>query len=184
MSGGRSVCVFCGSRKGSNPAFLASASDVGSMLARRNWRLVYGAGDLGIMGAVSKAASTNGGSALGVIPRHLLDVERSLAASNSVLVTETMHQRKETMFKNSDAFVLLPGGAGSLDEMFEMLTWRQLKLHDKPLLVLNVAGYWQPFLGLVDHVIRHEFADADLAPMLEPVDSVAQLEARLAQHLA
>ncbi|MEP1352750.1 MAG: TIGR00730 family Rossman fold protein [Tateyamaria sp.] len=157
-----SVCVFCGSRPGTDPEYAVEATRLGSGIAARRWRLVYGAGDVGLMGAVARAAQTGGGDTFGVIPKHLVDWEVGKTDLTSYVVTETMHERKKVMFMNCDAVVVLPGGAGSLDEMFEVLTWRQLGLHEKPVVLVNTHGYWDPLIALVDHVIESGFADADL----------------------
>ena len=173
----RSVCVFCGSRSGKNPAHAEAARATGAMLARHGWRLVFGAGDVGLMGEVAKAAA--GGPTLGVIPVHLLGRERSRRDTSGFVVTEDMHERKKVMFMNSDAVVVLPGGAGSLDEFFEVLTWAQIGLHGKPILLLDVQGYWQPLVGLIDHVIAEGFADDGLRRHFQVVPDVAGLEAAL-----
>ena len=173
----RSVCVFCGSRPGKNPAHAEAAQATGAMLARHGWRLVFGAGDVGLMGEVAKAAA--GGPTLGVIPVHLLGRERSRRDTSGFVVTEDMHERKKVMFMNSDAVVVLPGGAGSLDEFFEVLTWAQIGLHGKPILLLDVQGYWQPLVGLIDHVIAEGFADDGLRRHFQVVPDVAGLEAAL-----
>ncbi|RYH95974.1 MAG: TIGR00730 family Rossman fold protein [Acetobacteraceae bacterium] len=177
-----SVCVFCGSRPGRNPAHAAAARATGEMLARNGWRLVYGAGDVGLMGEVAKAAG--GGPTLGVIPVHLLGRERSRRDASGFVVTEDMHERKKVMFMNSDAVAVLPGGAGSLDEFFEVLTWAQIGLHAKPILLLDVDGYWQPLVALIDHVIAEGFADEGLKQLFRVVSDVVALEAVLAQAFA
>ena len=179
----RSVCVFCGSRPGRNPAHGIAARDTGAMLARNGWRLVFGAGDVGLMGEVAKAAMAAGAPTLGVIPVHLLGRERQARDRAQMVVTEDMHERKKVMFMNSDAVVVLPGGAGSLDEFFEVLTWAQIGLHGKPILLLDVEGYWQPLVGLVDHVIAEGFADASLKRHFRTVPDVPALEAALAGAL-
>ena len=162
-----SLCVYCGSRDGDDPAFAAEATALGAAMAEEGWRLVYGAGDVGLMGRVASAAMSRGGETLGIIPTHLLDRERHGGPSASLIITETMHERKKVMLMNADAAVLLPGGMGSLDEFWEVMTWRQLGLHDKPILLLNTAGYWDPLLALLDSVIASGFADAT-APGLSP----------------
>lgn len=129
----KSICVFCGSRDGDDPAFRAAASELGHALADENYRLVYGAGDVGLMGAVARSAMKAGGDTFGVIPEHLMRREIGKRDLGALIVTETMHERKKVMFMNADAIVTLPGGIGSLDELFEILTWRQLGLHEKPI---------------------------------------------------
>lgn len=157
-----SVCVFCGSRPGADPQYLADATVLGHGIAQRGWRLVYGAGDVGLMGAVARATQEAGGNTFGVIPKHLVDWEVGKTDLTAYVVTETMHERKKVMFMNCDAIVLLPGGAGSLDELFEVLTWRQLGLHEKPVVLVNTNGYWDPLIALIQHVVNSGFADASL----------------------
>ncbi|MEL6643931.1 MAG: TIGR00730 family Rossman fold protein [Pseudomonadota bacterium] len=179
----RSVCVFCGSRFGADPAYRAAAEALGTALAKAGLRLVYGAGDVGLMGAAAQAAQGAGGETFGVIPVHLLDQEVGKRDLTQFVVTENMHERKKVMFMNSDAIVVLPGGAGSLDEFFEVLTWAQLGLHAKPINLLNVAGYWDPLVALMDHVVAQGFADASLLGFVTVVDDVegcvASVEAAL-----
>ncbi|AHM05162.1 Lysine decarboxylase family [Roseibacterium elongatum DSM 19469] len=170
-----SVCVYCGSRAGRRPAFLQAATDLGHALAGAGMRLVYGAGDVGLMGAVARAAQAAGGETFGVIPTHLLSLEVGKRDLTSFIVTETMHERKKVMFMNSDAIVMLPGGAGSLDEFFEVLTWRQLGLHEKPVYLLDTEGYWDPMRSLLDHVVAEGFAEASLLGYYHSVPDVAGL---------
>lgn len=176
-----SICVFCGSRSGVKPAHAAAAVLLGQAIARHGWRLVYGAGDVGLMGEVARAAKIGGAGSLGVIPVHLLGREAKRRDPANVVVTEDMHERKKVMFMNSDAVVVLPGGAGSLDEFFEVLTWAQIGLHQKPIFLVDVQGYWQPLLALIDHVIKEGFADATLLGHFLTVPDIAALEAALTQ---
>jgi uncharacterized protein (TIGR00730 family) len=147
---------------GARPAYRAAAERAGALIAARGWRLVYGAGDVGLMGVVAGAAQAGGGETLGVIPGHLLAREVGKRDLSQFVVTETMHERKKVMFMNSDAILVLPGGAGSLDEFFEVLTWAQLGLHARPIVLLDVDGYWQPLARLLDHVIDEGFAEPGL----------------------
>ena len=142
-------------------------------------RLVYGAGDVGLMGAVAQAAQTAGGETFGVIPEHLLKWEVGKRDLSAFVVTENMHERKKVMFMNSDAIVVLPGGAGSLDEFFEVLTWAQLGLHDKPTVLLNINGYWDPLVGLIDHVINQGFAEESLKKLFKICTSVEEAMAAI-----
>ncbi len=176
-----SLCVYCGARPGANPAYLEAAKALGSMIAARNWRLIYGAGDVGIMGALADAAHANGASALGVIPTHLLDREAPRGVFGDRIITETMHERKKVMFMNADVIAVLPGGAGSLDEFFEVLTWAQLGLHNKPIYLIDIEGYWQSLVALIDHVIVEGFADTNLRTLFQLVPDVAALDASLAR---
>ncbi len=175
----RSVCVFCGSRAGADPAYGEAATALGAGLAAAGLRLVYGAGDVGLMGAVARAALAGGGDTFGVVPQHLVDRERRGGDVGGLVVTETMHERKKVMFMNADAIVTLPGGPGSLDELFEVLTWRQLGLHAKPVYLLNVNHYWDPLLALLRHIVDQGFADPSFLGYLEPQDTVPGLLDRL-----
>lgn len=180
---GRSVCVFCGSRSGLDPAYEAQAIELGRNLAEKGWRLVYGAGDVGLMGAVARTAQSAGGDTFGVIPQHLVHWEVGKTDLTRYVVTENMHERKKVMFMNSDAIVVLPGGAGSLDEFFEVLTWRQLGLHKKPIYLLNTNDYWSPLTSLLEHVIARGFADQSLLGFVETVETVPALTTRLRDAL-
>ncbi len=180
----KSVCVYCGSRDGVRPAYAMAASETGAMLARNNWRLVYGAGDVGLMGRVAKAAQIAGGTTFGVIPVHLLDMEVGKRDLDTFIITETMHERKKVMIMNANAVVMLPGGAGSLDELFEALTWRQLGLHTKPIFILNTEGFWDPLLSLVDHFISEGFASPSLREFIQAVPDITTLEDALAAALS
>jgi uncharacterized protein (TIGR00730 family) len=158
---------------------MEAATRLGEALAHAGMRLVYGAGDVGLMGAVARAAQGAGGQTFGVIPTHLMAWEVGKRDLTTFVVTETMHERKKVMFMNADAVVVLPGGAGSLDEFFEVLTWRQLGLHDKPIYLLDIKGYWQPLVALIDHVIAEGFAEASLKGYVEIIPDVPALMARL-----
>lgn len=172
-----SVCVYCGARPGAKPAYNDAAEALGRGLAARGWRLVYGAGDVGLMGTVARAAQRAGGETFGVIPDHLVAMEVGKTDLTTLVVTETMHERKKVMLMNADAVVLLPGGAGSLDEFFEALTWRQLGLHAKPIIAVNVDGYWDPLMGLLRHVVGEGFADASVLNMVSVApDATAALD--------
>ncbi len=174
----QAICVYCGARSGTSPVFEAEAKQLGIGIAQAGWRLVYGAGDIGLMGTVARSAQEAGGYTIGVIPAHLEAHEVGKSDLTAYIVTETMHERKKVMFMNSDAVVVLPGGAGSLDEFFEVLTWRQLGLHEKPIIVVNVDGYWDPLLNLVQHVISNGFADASLLEFVTVCsDAASALEA-------
>jgi uncharacterized protein (TIGR00730 family) len=180
----RSVCVYCGSRDGVDPAYRAAAEDLGRGLADAGWQLVYGAGDVGLMGAVAEAAQIGGGDAMGVIPVHLLPREGGKRDLTRFVVTENMHERKKVMYMNSHAIVVLPGGAGTLDEFFEVLTWRQIGLHEKPILLLNIAGYWDPLLALIDNVIDRGFAEPTLRRYFGAPDTVEACLASLRADLS
>ncbi len=178
----KSVCVFCGARCGVLPDYAQAARDTGAMLARNHWRLVYGAGDIGLMGLVAQATQAAGGKTFGVIPTHLLGMEAGKRDLDTFVITETMHERKKVMFMNADAIVMLPGGAGSLDEFFEVLTWAQLGLHAKPIILLNTLGYWDPLLALLRHVVDQGFADASMLALITVVLQQPDLQGAL--HMA
>lgn len=179
-----SVCVFCGSRSGALPAYAENARRLGALIAAEDWRLVYGAGDVGLMGEVARTAQDAGAQTFGVIPTHLLGHERGKRDLTTFVVTENMHERKKVMFMNSDAIVVLPGGAGSLDEFFEVLTWRQLGLHHKPILLLDTEGYWQPLAALIDHVIGQGFADPTIRDYIALIPDLDALAAALRAALS
>jgi uncharacterized protein (TIGR00730 family) len=153
----RSVCVYCGSSAGDDPDFTAAARALGASLARDGVRLVYGGGGVGLMGAVAHAAMEAGGVVTGIIPDFLVVRERALEGARDVIVVKDMHERKRLLFENADAFVVLPGGIGTLEEMVEQLSWIQLERHKKPVLVVNLKGFWNPFIALIDHLISRGF---------------------------
>ncbi|NDV98065.1 TIGR00730 family Rossman fold protein [Salipiger sp. PrR002] len=167
----KSVCIYCGSRHGTAQSYTAAASMLGTSIAQQGWRLVYGAGDVGLMGEVARAAQSAGGETFGVIPTHLLAHEVGKTDLTRFVITETMHERKKVMLMNADAVVLMPGGAGSLDEFFEALTWRQLGLHAKPIVLLDTEGFWEPLKALMQHVVDKGFAEASLLDFVQSADS-------------
>ena len=175
-----SLCVFCGAKMGTNPAHQQAAQATGRAIAEAGWRLVYGAGDVGLMGEVARGAKASGAATFGVIPTHLLAKEVGKRDLTTFIITETMHERKKVMFMNADAIALLPGGAGSLDEFFEVLTWAQIGLHRRPIWVIDIDGYWQPLLALMDHIIAQGFADASLRDLFSVLDGVEALKAAMA----
>ena len=174
-----SVCVFCGSRNGDDPAFAKAAQDLGAFLAHEDMRLVYGAGDVGLMGECARATQKAGGKTFGVIPVHLLQREVGKRDLTQFVITEDMHERKKVMFMNADAVITLPGGAGSMDEFFEVMTWRQLGLHQKPIYLLNINGYWDPLIALVDHMIAKGFADESFRNYMRVEPDLDRLVLRL-----
>lgn len=154
------VCVYCGSRNGSDPRFAAKAAEFGKRLALEGLTLVYGGGNVGLMGVLADAALANGGEVIGVIPAQLVRWEVAHQGLTRLDVVASMHERKARMFDLSDAFVALPGGFGTLDEMFEMLTWRQLGFGDKPCALLDVEGFYSPLVGMVDRMVDRGFVPA------------------------
>jgi len=167
------LCVYCGSSAGADPAYRAAAVRLGQILAEAGVELVYGGGRVGLMGTLADAALAAGGRVTGIIPRHLHDREVAHPGVGHMMVVGSMHERKQRMFELSDAFAVLPGGLGTLDETIEMLTWRQLGLHDKPVIIADIAAYWAPLLGLIEHVIAKGFA---YAPLRDYYRVVARVE--------
>jgi uncharacterized protein (TIGR00730 family) len=162
----RSVCVFCGSSPGRRPEYAAAAARLGRAAAAARTRLVYGGGNVGLMGVLADAALTHGGEVTGVIPQHLVDREVAHARLTDLRIVESMHQRKQVMADLSDAFVVMPGGLGTLEEFFEIWTWGQLGLHRKPYGLLNVAGYFDPLLAFLDHAVEERFVSTDHRALL------------------
>ncbi|MDB4967421.1 MAG: hypothetical protein JWN44_3110 [Myxococcales bacterium] len=160
------ICVFCGSSQGRSPAYAAAARDLGSLLARRGIGLVYGGGNVGLMGILADAVLAEGGEAIGVIPGALVDRELAHANLTQLVIVDSMHVRKQRMHDLSDGFIALPGGFGTLDELFEALTWAQLGMHGKPLGLLDVDGFWQPLRALVERQVAEEFVRPHHAGML------------------
>ena len=152
-----SVCVFCGSRDGGNPAYVAAAQATGRAIARRGWKLVYGGGHVGLMGALADAALAEGGEVIGVMPRALLTREIAHPDITRIHLVTSMHRRKALMSSLSDGFLTLPGGFGTLEEFFETLTWAQLGLHSKPCALLDITGFWDPLLAMIDTQITEGF---------------------------
>jgi uncharacterized protein (TIGR00730 family) len=176
-----SVCVFCGSNGGADPAYLAAAEAVGTGLAQRGIRVVYGGGRVGMMGAVADAARSAGGKVIGVIPRQIFDREIGHTGLDDLRVVGSMHERKALMAELADAFVALPGGIGTFEELFEVYTWAQLGLHAKPLALLDVAGYYQPLAAFLDHAVEQRFLRPETRSMLamaEDVDGLLETLAR------
>lgn len=154
------LCVYCGSSAGVDASYREAAARLGTLLAQSGVELVYGGGGVGLMGVLADAALAAGGRVTGVVPRHLYDREVAHRGVQNMIVVASMHERKQRMFELADAFAVLPGGLGTLDETIEMLTWRQLGLHGKPVIIADIAGYWAPLIGLFEHAIAHGFAAA------------------------
>lgn len=187
MSGGSSapaplgVCVFCGSRFGRLEAFEAVATALGHALGRNGWRLVYGGGDVGLMGTIARASLAAGAEVLGIIPQRLLDREVGKRDLTELQITPSMFARKERMMEVSDAFVVLPGGFGTIDELLDAVTLRQLGYHDKPILLLDLDGFWQPAMALFRHVVEAGFAEPAALELVELHPDVPAVTARLAR---
>tara|TARA_R110000787_G_scaffold144264_3_gene258196 strand:- start:2575 stop:3156 length:582 start_codon:yes stop_codon:yes gene_type:complete len=168
----KSICVFCGARTGNKPVWKEAASELGKAMAERGITLVYGGGRIGIMGEIAQHAQENGGQVVGIIPDFLEKAEVGNQSCDELIVVNSMHERKQLMTERSDAFVVMPGGIGSLEEFFEVLTWRTLKLHDKPIIVVDIDGCWSPLAALIDSLIKDGFAGAETRQAMEIVTSV------------
>ncbi len=179
MSKIRNVCVYCGSGPGADPAFLDAARRFGRILAEHHIGLVYGGGSRGLMGALATSVLDHGGRVTGIIPEFLTGREQVLSRAQEVIVTTDMHERKRLMFERADAFVALPGGIGTLEELVEQITWGQLGRHRKPILIASIAQFWDPLLALIDHMKALAFIRPDLAIDLLVVDRVEDILPRL-----
>jgi uncharacterized protein (TIGR00730 family) len=167
-----SLCVFCGSSPGADPRHRDAAARLGRQMAEAGVDLVFGGGHLGMMGALAEAALEAGGRVVGVIPEHLMRAEAAFLEISELIVVDSMHTRKRRMFEMADAFCILPGGLGTLDETFEILTWKQLRLHNKPVVLVNLEGYWSPWLDLIDGIVGGGFAQPDVSRLFSVVDDV------------
>jgi uncharacterized protein (TIGR00730 family) len=153
----RSICVYCGANTGARPEYTAAAKALGLDMAANRVRLVYGGGSIGLMGVLARTVMDNGGAVTGIIPQFLRDREVMLREVDDLIVTADMHERKRTMFERSDAFVALPGGIGTLEEVVEMMTWAQLDQHAKPVMIVNIAGFWDPLIEQFRHMMTEGF---------------------------
>ena len=185
MSRIKSICVYCASGPGNNPAFVEAARQFGRILAENGIRLVYGGGAVGLMGTLAEADLDHGGAVTGVIPEFLVNREHMLARVQERIITRDMHERKRIMFERADAFVALPGGVGTLEELVEQLTWAQLGRHKKPILILNIKGFWDPLCALLEHMRGLAFIHSELAVTLlvaeRPEDVLPKLRAAAAR---
>jgi uncharacterized protein (TIGR00730 family) len=179
MSTIKTVCVYCGSGPGTNPRFMESAKALGKALAEGGIRLVYGGGSVGMMGAVATSVLDHGGMVTGIIPGFLTAKENALKRVQEMIVTPDMHERKRLMFEHSDAFVALPGGIGTLEELVEQLTWQQLGRHSKPVLLANIDGFWEPLLGLLAHMRATQFIRPTLSIEILKAERVEDILPRL-----
>jgi len=172
MAGKHSICIFCGSRVGSDPAHSQAAAEAGRRVAENGWRLIYGGGGVGLMTIAADAALEAGGEVIGVIPEFLRQREGGHKGLSDLIVTDGMHDRKQIMFNLASAFLILPGGVGTLDETMEILTWKQLGNHAKPIVVVNLGGFWDPLLAALRHAVEHEFMGERTYNLLTVVDTV------------
>jgi uncharacterized protein (TIGR00730 family) len=173
----RNICVYCGSSTGSNRAYTEAAKTLGRDLAHAGIGLVYGGGSLGLMGEIARAVLAHGGRVIGIIPAFLSERERMLREADELIVCEDMHQRKRLMFEKSDAFVALPGGIGTLEELVEQLTWAQLGRHSKPIVLANVEGFWTPLLRLLSHMRGEAFIRGELEVPFVTVEKADEIVA-------
>jgi uncharacterized protein (TIGR00730 family) len=171
----KTICVYCGSGPGTNPHFIESAKALGKVLGENRIRLVYGGGSIGMMGAVATSALDHGGCVTGIIPDFLTMRENALSRVQEMIVTPDMHERKRLMFERSDAFVALPGGIGTLEELVEQLTWQQLGRHSKPVLLANIDGFWEPLLSLLAHMRATQFIRSGLGVEILIADRVEDI---------
>lgn len=176
-----SICVFCGARFGANPAARQLAADLGELLAREGMTLVYGGGGVGLMGVLANSALKAGARAVGVIPSFLLKREAGHPALTQTVVVENMHERKREMYERSDAIVVLPGGLGTLEEFFEILSWRTLGLHTKPIVIVDMDGYWRPLQQLLQSCVDGGFADRAHLDVVAFIDGLDELLPTLAR---
>jgi uncharacterized protein (TIGR00730 family) len=175
MSTIKSICVYCASGPGNNPAFMQAAAKFGRILAENGIRLVYGGGSVGLMGALAESVLDHGGAVTGVIPDFLVNREHMLVRVQERIITPDMHERKRVMFERADAFVALPGGVGTLEELVEQLTWAQLGRHKKPILILNIAHFWDPLCVLIEQMEKLDFIRAGMTVKLLVAERVEQI---------
>lgn len=175
MANIKAICVYCGSSPGEKPIYVEAATRLGKAFADRNIRLVYGGGSVGLMGTVARGVLENQGQVTGIIPRFLANKEIMLKEAHELIVTEDMHERKKLMFEHADAFVALPGGIGTLEELIEMLTWAQLGRHNKPVVLANVDGFWNPLLSLLNHMAEQKFVAREFVDRILTVDDPADI---------
>jgi uncharacterized protein (TIGR00730 family) len=173
------VCVYCGSSNGADPTTVDAAQRFGTLMAEGGVGLVYGGASIGVMGALARAVLAGGGTALGVIPEFLSQAEVKMTGLSELIVTQSMHERKQIMFERSDAFVALPGGIGTLEELVEMLTWAQLGRHNHPIIIANLNGFWDPLVELLDHMIQQEFMRSNIRRFYAVVDKVEDILPRI-----
>lgn len=180
MEGIQSICVYCGSSIKVDDIYKQTAKKLGEILAEEKHRLVYGGGHLGLMGIIADAVMDNGGNVYGVITEHLSGLEQPHKGLSELVVVQTMHERKQLMVDQADAFVILPGGLGTMDEFFEVFTWWQLGLHDKPIVIVNINDYWTPLLTLIDNIVKNGFGAQNNRDYLCVVDKIEDVLEALA----
>ena len=179
MSNIQRLCVYCGSSGAVDRQYREAATELGARLAAAGIGLVFGGGRVGLMGLLADAALAGGGEVLGIIPSRLRDAELAHPGATELVVVESMHERKRLMAEKADAFAILPGGIGTLDEMFEILSWKQLRLHGKPILLADIGGYWAPLRALLDDIVTKGFARPEARELLRVVPTITALMATL-----
>jgi uncharacterized protein (TIGR00730 family) len=179
----KAICVYCGSGPGTHPAFVEAARRFGAILAENGVRLVYGGGSVGLMGTLADSVLDHGGSVTGIIPEFLIGRERPPGRVQELIVTRDLHERKQLMFERADAFVALPGGIGTLEELVEQLTWAQLGRHKKPILIANIESFWDPLCALLDHMEKLQFIRAGLSINLLVAERIEDILPKLTEAL-
>ena len=175
MANIKSLCVYCGSSDRGSPAHHDAALRLGGTMAKAGIRLVYGGGRIGMMGRIADAVMDSGGEVIGIIPQFLEQVEVGHSGVTQLIVTENMHDRKQKMAEMSDAFLIMPGGLGTLEETFEILTWKQLGLHEKPVIIADIGGYWRHLTSLIDHMIAENYAKPENRALFQVIDNIEEL---------
>ena len=179
----KKLCVFCGSASGKHPKYLELGTRIGELLVKNNVGLVYGGASIGLMGAIADSVMKNGGTVIGVIPKSLVDYEVAHSGLSQLVVVDNMHQRKQLMYDHADAFLSLPGGMGTLDEMFEVLTWTQLKYHEKPSYIFNFEGFYDSLLSYLRHSNAEGFVKNEHLELLREIKDIEALEKTLLQGI-
>jgi len=175
----KNICVYCGSGPGRNPAYLAAAHKFGRLCATQNIGIVYGGANIGIMGAIARSTLDAGGRVTGVLPKFWYETPQMHTELSELIITESMHERKQTMYDLSDAFVAFPGGIGTLEELVEMMTWSQLGHHSKPIAVANIDNFWQPLISLIEHMTKDDFIRDGMEVTFEIADAVEDIIPKL-----
>ncbi|GAA6210472.1 TIGR00730 family Rossman fold protein [Hyphomicrobiales bacterium 4NK60-0047b] len=182
----QSICIFCGSGEGQNPEFKIATKTLGHLIAQNNIELIYGGGDMGLMGTIATAVKEKNGKVTGIIPEFLLKYQNENSETNGLIVTKDMHTRKAKMYELADAFIALPGGIGTLEELVETMTWAQLGTHQKPIALLNTANFWEPFLSLIDHMKSENFIreglEVNFQVVNQPEDIINELVTQKNAH--
>lgn len=175
MSTKKSLCVFCGASNAVDKKYMDVGAEFGKILAQNDITLVYGGGDCGVMGAVANSVMQNQGHVTGVFPVSLRNLENEHKSLTEIIIVNTMHERKQLMFERSDAFIVFPGGFGTMDEMFEIITWKQLQIHNKPIIIFNYHGYWDPLVALMKNIIEQRFAKAEVSTFYHVVTELEEI---------